>query len=138
MKKLALPKSAEEALNEAKKYFDNAKESLKKSHIEFGRYKEPKYVKEGAGMCYLAALRAIDSYLLRNGMKPDKLPTSIEEYIKSLRKVPHNGKLIASLKTVYENLHIFAYYRSGVDVEMIKSGFTRAKEIIDIFAKLNK
>lgn len=136
--KQILPMSMQEALDEAKRYFKNAKETLKKSPIEFGIYTEPKYVKEATGMGYLSALRAIDSYLLAKGTKPDKLPTSIEEYMKALRKIPHNGKLIAALTVVYQNLHIFAYYRSGVGVNMIKEGFMRAKEIIDTFSNLNK
>ena len=125
--------SSDEALNEARRYFTNAKETLKKSSIKFGRYTDSKYVKEASAMGYLSALSAIDSYLLGKNIKRDKLPTSIDEYMKVLKKVPHNGKLTAALSTVYENLHIFAYYRGGVDVDMVKSGFQRAKEIVETF-----
>jgi len=130
--------SPQEALEEAKKYFDNAKEILKKSPIEHGIYMEPKYVKEASAMGYLATLRAIDSYLLAKGTRPEQLPASIEEYRKVLSRIPHNGKLMAALTVVYQNLHILAYYRGGVDVDMIKSGFARAKEIIEIFSRLEK
>lgn len=51
-----LPESMQQALEEAVKYFHNAKEILKKSPIQFGIYTEPKYVKEAAAMGYLAAL----------------------------------------------------------------------------------
>lgn len=138
MKRQLTPRTAEEAIKEAQEYFENAKETLKRSPIEFGAYKKAKYVKEAAGMCYLAALQAIDSYLLANGRSPDKLPASIEEYREALKIVPHNGKLKVALRVVYENLHILAYYRGGVGVNMIKEGFMRAKEIIDTFAKLNR
>jgi tetratricopeptide (TPR) repeat protein len=136
--KRSLPKSMEEALDEAERYFENAKETLKKSPIEFGVYTKSKHVKEASAMGYLATLRAIDSYLLARGIKSEELPTSIEEYEKALREIPHNGKLMAALTVVYQNLHILAYYRSGVDVDMIKSGFMRAKEIIETFSKLNE
>ena len=136
--KKALPKSMKEALDEAKEYFANAKETLKKSPIKFGVYTKPKYVKEASAMGYLSTLRAIDAVLLAKGTKPEELPTSIEEYKKALLKIPHNGKLLAALTVVYQNLHILAYYRGGVDVDMIKSGFMRSKEVIETFSRLNK
>jgi len=130
-RKVAFPKTPESAFFNAKRYFENAKETLLKSKIEYDRYKDEKYVKEASGMAYLAALQAIDGYLLSMGVPSDKLPTSITEYEKSLQKIPHNGKLMAAMGTVYENLHILGYYRGGVDVNMIKSGFQKAKFIID-------
>ena len=130
--------SPDEAFQEAKRYFENAKENLSQSPIEYNRYKDKKYVKEASAMGYLAALSAIDGWLLSAGTSKDKLPTSIEEYEKATRKIPHNGKLMSALGTVYENLHIFGYYRGGVDVEMIKSGFSKAKLIIDTLNKGTK
>ncbi|MEW6483006.1 MAG: hypothetical protein AB1397_08470 [bacterium] len=44
-------------------------------------------------MAYLAALTAIDGYLLSIDTPKDKLPTSIDGYEKYLHKIPHNGKL---------------------------------------------
>lgn len=126
----------EEALKAAYRYLDNAKETIAKVPVEYGRYTDSKYVSEAAGMAYLAALRAIDSYLLDKGVNHDQLPKSIKGYWAALDKyIPLNGKLAASLDTVYENLHIFAYYRSGVGVEMVKEGFANAKKIIDMLAK---
>lgn len=137
-RKKRAPRTQREALKEARTYLKNAGESLRKSPVEFGIYKEPKYVKEASAVGYLAALRAIDSYLLVRGIAPEKLPTSIEEYQKHLRKIPHNGKLLAALTVVYQNLHIFAYYRGGVDVEMVKSGLARAEELVESFAGLSE
>jgi len=91
MKKIvkpALPQSAKEALNEANRYFKNAKEVLNKSSIEYNIYTDSKNVKEASAMGYLAALRALDSYLLVKNTKAEELPASIEEYIKSLRIIP--------------------------------------------------
>ncbi|MCC6012070.1 hypothetical protein LM594_03720 [Candidatus Caldipriscus sp.] len=38
----------------------------------------------------------------------------------AVEKIPRNGKLMANLITAYQNLHILAYYRGGVGVQMIK------------------
>ena len=127
--------TSEEAFSEAQRYFENAKETLTKSIIEYDIYKDKKYVKEGCAMGYVAALSAMDGWLLASNTPKDKLPTSIEGYEKAVRKIPHNGKLMSALIVVYENLHIFGYYRGGVDVVMIKSGFSKAKLIIDILSK---
>ncbi|MEW6102299.1 MAG: DUF5618 family protein [bacterium] len=131
-------KDPKEAFSEANRYFANAKATLVKSPIEYNIYKDKKYVKEGCAMAYLSALEAINGYLLSSGMSDDKIPTSITEYTRAMRKIPHNGKLMAALTTVYQNLHIFGYYRGGVAVGMIKEGFKSAKLIIDTLKKEEK
>ena len=128
-----VPKTKEEAISEAKRFLRNAKEILSKTEIEYGRiYKDPKATREAAGIAYLAALLAIDGYLISKGVPRDKLPTSIEGYMDAVRKIPKNGKLMANLITAYQNLHILAYYRGGVGVEMIKEGLKSVEEIIKI------
>ena len=39
---------------------------------------------------------------------------------------------MASINTVYENLHIFAYYRGGTELEIVKSGFENCKKVIEM------
>jgi hypothetical protein len=131
-----IPKNKKVVIAEAKRFLKNAKEILSKAEIEYGRiYKDPKITREAAGIAYLAALMAIDGYLLSMGVPPDKLPTSIEEYVSAVKKIPRNGKLMANLITAYQNLHIFAYYRGGVGVQMIKEGIKSVEEIIRILEK---
>jgi len=137
-KKIIAPKTEKEAFAEAEEYFNNAKEILKTIPIEWDAYTKPKFVKEASAMGYLAGIRAIDGYLLSTGISPDKLPASITEYEKALKKIPHNGKLMTALNILYQNLHIFGYYRGGVSVDMIKAGFKSAKLIIDTLAKERK
>ncbi len=129
--KRIIPKEPKDAFSKAIRYLKNAKETLAKSPIEYDLYKDEKYVKEASGMAYLAALTAIDGYLLSIGRTPDKLPASITEYEDAMRKIPHNGKLMSALVCVYQNLHIFGYYRGGVATGMIKEGFQKARLIID-------
>ena len=136
MKAFKRPTSAKEAIEMSHRYFNNAKEILKNVEIKYGIYTDEKPVKEACAIGYLSALLAIDAFALSKGCPEDKLPTSYDEYWEWLKKAPHNGKLQASLRVVYENLHIFGYYRGGVGVEMIKEGFKHAKRIIDTFSKL--
>ena len=124
-------------ISEAYRYLQNAKETLSKSPIEYGRYKDAKYVSEAAGIAYLAALRAIDGYLLEKGIPHKKLPKSIEGYWAATKQhIPLNGKLYASLNTIYENLHIDAYYRGHTGVGLVKEGFVCVKKIIDMMKLL--
>jgi len=131
-----VPKTKDEAIKEAKRFLKNAKEILSKTEIEYNRiYKEPKATREAAGIAYLAALLAIDGFLISKGTSPDKLPTSIQGYMDAVKKIPRNGKLMANLITAYQNLHILAYYRGGVNVDMIKAGLKSVEEIINILEK---
>jgi hypothetical protein len=134
--KFSTPQASAEAFNEAKEYFQNSKEILKSIPIEWGAYKNPKKVKEASALAYLSTLRAIDGYLLKRGKTPSQLPTSFPEYMKALKGLPHDGKLMTALEIVYQNLHIFGYYRGGISVKMIKDGFQKAKIIIDTLSVL--
>ena len=37
---------------------------------------------------------------------------------------------------VYQNLHIFAYYRGGTELNMVKAGFDNARKVIEMISKL--
>jgi hypothetical protein len=124
-------------LSEAYRYLANAKETLRKSPIQYGIYTDSKYVREAAGIAYLAAFKALDTYFISKGIDKAELPQSIDEYREFVRKkIPLNGKLNASMKIVYENLHIFAYYRGGTAALMVKEGFENARKVIEMISKL--
>jgi hypothetical protein len=81
-KEREIPRTKDEAIAEAKRYLKNAKEILSQTDIRYGKiYEDAKIVREAAGIAYLAALKAIDGYLIGKGISPEKLPTSIEEYL---------------------------------------------------------
>lgn len=123
--------SKKELIREAKRYLANGKETVAKSPIEGKLYADEKYVREGAGIAYLAALKAIDGYLVGKGIATDKLPKSIEEYWAMKKKhIPHNGKFSQSLTIAYKTLHIAAYYQGLNTISNIKEGFQAVKEII--------
>jgi len=127
----------EYTLSESYRYLANAKETIVKSPIEYGIYTDSKYVREAAGIAYLAALKALDVFFISKGMKKAELPQSIEEYQTFIKKkILLNGKLNSALTIVYQNLHIFAYYRGGIGMEMVKEGFDNARKVIEMISKL--
>ncbi|KJR41842.1 hypothetical protein MCHI_002262 [Candidatus Magnetoovum chiemensis] len=120
-------------MSEAKRYIDNAIETLKRSPIENNRYLDKKFVREACGTAYLVILEALDYYLLKQGVEKKKLPKSVEGYMTAIKKYLsiHNGKLIGEFNSLYDALHIAGHYRGLIDdTEAIKAYFKRAKEFI--------
>lgn len=119
---------------EAVRYFENAKELLKKSPVDNSRYSDVKYVQEACGTAYLAVLKAIDEYLLKRGVSEKDLPDSVEGYRDMLKKYlsVHNGKLTKDFNSLYKLLHIAGYYRGLLDrVEIVKDTFKITKLFIE-------
>jgi len=131
-RKLKIEEGKEEAIKEAKRFLKNAKEILSKVKIEYGRYTDTNYVSKASEIAYLAALKAIDGYLIGKGFKPDELPKSIEEYFKVISEIPRNSKLKAYFSTAYENLYLFGYRYKGGSVKAIRSGLKSVEEILKI------
>ena len=74
-------------MKEALRYLNNAKEMLRSAPIEDDTYTDVKPVKEAFGTAYLAALEAINEYLIkRKGFTKKELPKSVDEYRKALQK----------------------------------------------------
>lgn len=120
-------------MKEPLRYIANARETLRKSAIEDGRYADEKYVKSACGIAYLGVLKAIDQYLLKRGVTRKELPKKVEEYEKALRKFasPMNGKLLRSFNDIYDELHIAGYYRGNLHrVDVVKAALAGAEEFI--------
>jgi hypothetical protein len=125
--------SHDELMREAKRYLANGKETIGKSPIDGKLYADEKYVREGAGIAYLAALKAMDAYFVRRGIPHESLPKSIEEYWAMKKKyIPHNGKFTENLTLAYQNLHIYAYYHGARSVNVVKEGMQAVKQIISM------
>jgi len=105
---------------EAMHYIANAKDYLQKTTMdENGFYKSKKYVRTACGTAYSGVLEALGTYFeLKN---PDALESkerrTIDFYRKNLAK--ENGKVLG-------------YYDGIGDSDVIKLGFRRAQEIIDL------
>ena len=121
-------------MKESLRYLHNAQEILKSAPVEDHIYLDPKLVQEACGTAYLAVLKAIDQYLLQRGVDKKKLPHSVDGYRQMLKKYGaiHNGKLLRSFESLYEELHIAGYYRGNLrSLDTVKGAFKAAKEFID-------
>lgn len=120
-------------MKEAARYIKNARELLKKSPIEEGRYADNKYVKSACGVAYLGVLKAIDLFLLRKGLLRKELPKKVEEYEKAIKKhaSPDDGKLLKAFSDLYDELHIAGYYRGNLHrVEVVQAALRGSEEFI--------
>ncbi len=119
-------------LAEARGYYHEARRILATTHVvDHIIYADPDVTREAAAMAFLAALKAIDGYALARRFV--RAPIAIEEYQEVVSVMPYPlGRIVqVRLGVVYQNLNMLAYQAGGVEVEMIKSGFRRAREIID-------
>jgi hypothetical protein len=122
---------------EAERYYKNAKEKLKEAKIKYNRYQDTKPVREACGTCYLAVLLALDGYFLTQGILEELLPSTTAGYRDYLnRYLSHNGKVKQAFSLVWEDLHVFGYYKGASHVDVVKAGFKEAKFIIDTLSRL--
>ena len=122
-------------LAEARRYLDNAKDTLKPIPIlENVIYADVKYVAKAAGIAYLAALKTIDAYLFGIGkiQSLKEKPKSIDGYYKVVSEMSFGNKMYPRLQSVYNSLHLNAYYKEDTNVDNIKGGFRVVKEMIEI------
>ncbi|MBK9248660.1 MAG: DUF5618 family protein [Ignavibacteria bacterium] len=114
-------------------YLSNAREIFAKSPKEGKLYVEDKYVREGAEIAYLAALIAIDGYLVKKGVAVEKLPQSIEEYWMHIKKyIRHDSKFNENFMLVYQNLHICAHQLGSQSIALVKEGLVAVGDIIKL------
>ena len=121
-------------MNEALRYFQNAKEILRKAPIEDGRYADIKHVQEACGTAYLAVLKAVDEYLINKGFSKKELPKSVDGYRGAMQKylAVRDGKLVREFERLYDELHIAGYYRGLLGhVNIVKDALDDAKEFIE-------
>ena len=118
----------EKYYQEALRYMDNAKETLKKAIKEDKFYKDEKYVKTACGTAYNGVLKALDGYLLLKGIEQKKGRKSIEYYQSNVSK--WDKKLSAELHNAYTILHLSGYYDGITSVPVVTEGFNLAHSII--------
>jgi hypothetical protein len=121
-------------MKESIRYFNNAKELLRKAPLEGNTYTDVKPVREAFGTAYLAILEAINEALIKKGLTKKELPKSVDAYRTALQKhvSVHNGKLLREFEKLYDLLHIAGYYRGLLyDTYVVKDAFKAAKVFIE-------
>jgi len=119
----------EKYYNEAIRYMENAKETLKKAGKQDRFYKDDKYVKTACGTAYNGVLKALDGYFILKEVPKKKGRKDIDYYLMNITKI--DKKLLDYLNNAYKTLHLAGYYDGNLDSKVILSGFELAYEIID-------
>lgn len=115
--------------NEAVRYFQKAKEILKKAGKNHEYYLDSKYVSSACGVAYKGVLIALDGVLVARGVKPPKNRASIEYYHDSIGKI--DRKMLNALNHVYEILHRVGYYDGFTGIKVIQQGFEKAEFLMN-------
>lgn len=115
-----------EAITEARRYLDNAKEILReKAKKEDGYYQDPKYVKMAGHTAYVGVLVALDNLF----GKKTKGRKDVDWYKNNLAK--SDKKILNAFLSAYELLHLAMAYDGIQDAEIAQTAFARAESIIN-------
>ena len=115
---------------EAMRYMDNAKEYLKNAQKDGDFYLDKKYVKTACGTAYSGLLVALDGFLQIKDIKPKrKERKSIEFYQSNITGI--DKKMLNTLNSAYEILHLLGYYDGITSVKVVKEGFELAYTLIN-------
>jgi len=115
-----------EAISEARRHIDNAKDFLSNNaKKQDGMYQDKKYVKIAGHTAYTGILLALNEFL---GEKNKKTPKSVEWYQMELSKV--DKTLLSKFTTAYQVLHIDMGYQGSRSAELASVGLQNAEKII--------
>jgi len=114
------------AVNEAKRYVNNAKDLLReKAGKDNGVYQDRKYVRLAGHSAYLGVLVALDGlFEVKKGKRK-----SVEWYQEQLRKT--DRKLLDSFNAAYDTLHLAMGYDGNISADVSAAGITTAENIIN-------
>ncbi|MHA4737195.1 DUF5618 family protein [Dyadobacter sp. MSC1_007] len=115
-----------EAVTEARRHLDNAKDFLSNNaKKQDGLYQDKKYVKIAGHTAYTGILLVLNELL---GEKNKKTPKSVEWYQHELSRV--DKSLLSNFTTAYQILHIDMGYQGTKSAELASIGLQKAKKII--------
>lgn len=116
-----------EAVTEARRHIDNAKDFLSNNaKKQDGLYQDKKYVKIAGHTAYTGILLVLNELL---GEKNRKTPKSVEWYQYELSRV--DKTLLSNFTTAYQVLHIDMGYQGAKSAELASLGLQKAEKIID-------
>ena len=115
-----------EAVKEARRYVENARELLKdKARKREGYYQDQKYVKMAGNTAYNGILVALDS-LLDDKVKGRK---DVKWYKSRLARL--DKKVLSSYTAAYDTLHLALGYDGNPLASVASAGLKEAEKIID-------
>ncbi|TLV00046.1 DUF5618 family protein [Dyadobacter luticola] len=116
-----------EAVSEARRHIDNAKDFLSNNaKKQDGLYQDKKYVKIAGHTAYTGILLVLNEVL---GEKNKKTPKSVEWYQHELSRI--DKSLLAKFTTAYELLHINMGYQGSRSAKIASVGIQTAEQIIN-------
>jgi len=117
--------------NEALRYMDNAKETLKQAGKEDDYYNDEKYVKTACGTAFVGVLKALDCYFILKEVPPVKKGSRKDRqyYEKALTEI--DKKLLKYYETMYRVLHLQGYYEGETNFTIIQDGLKVGYQIIE-------
>jgi hypothetical protein len=114
---------------EAMRYIDNARETLKQAGKEDKYYKDVKYVQTACGTAYLGMLKALDILFEIKNVPKKRGRKSIEYYQNNLTIT--DKKMLNHLNNAYHILHLEGYYGGINGIKAIEVGFDYAVSVIE-------
>jgi len=117
--------------NEALRYMENAKKTLREAGKEDNYYIDDKYVKTACGTAYNGVLKALECYFILKEILPPKKGSRKDKqyYEKGITAI--DKKLLKNFDTTYNVLHLNGYYEGETKVSIIQGGFEEAYNIIE-------
>lgn len=120
---------------EARRYLQNAKDLLKNNTtIEDGFYSDSKYVRMAGDTAWKGCLIALDATFGVSAKKKKGSRLSIDDFKAIVSK--RDQKLNVYVVSGYNEMHLHMGYDGEKKVNLAKSAFSTAKDIIDRCEKL--
>ena len=120
---------------EARRYVDNARETLKEKgelNLETKRYEDDKYVRAAGGYLWLGVLMALDAVF--HVRKDRRTRVDINAYLDAVGK--RDRKLLDYVNDGYDVMHLYMMYDGIQAKDVCDSGFRLANTIIDRCEKM--
>jgi hypothetical protein len=113
---------------EARRYVDNAKETIKKADYDSSTklYQDKKYVRMAGNTLWNGCLVALEALLQ---IKKGKGRPSIEKYIEAAAK--KDKKLLSYINAAYNSNHLYMGYDGALNKKACDAGFDDANAVIN-------
>ena len=123
-------KKKNDPIAEARRYVDNARETLKEKgelNVETKRYEDEKYVRAAGNYLWLGVLMALDAVF--HVRKDRRTRVDINNYLEAVGK--RDRKLLDYVNDGYDVMHLYMNYDGIQAKDICDTGFRLANTIID-------